>query len=311
VDARRDPLLGEQSRVLVARSARPLRVDPDDVEVVRVYVAVVPGERLDPVELGDRGVVGGNVPLANRAVPRKLLELDERDRSEDVGEVGLVAGHRDVVERAAGTAHQPQLLDLDSKVAPVRRDQAALAGRQVLRRVEREAGRVRQAAQLAAAVRALERMGRVLDDRHAERPERLELARLSGQVDGDDRLRPRSDRFRHLVRIDVEVRVSDIGEDRRRAAVDDHVRRRGPGDRAGDHLVAGPNPERDERQVQRRGSGGDSEHVLGFQVFAQAPLELRRAGPGGQPARADRLGDRFDLLLAHGGRLEAEHRLAL
>ena len=75
-------------------------------------------------------------------------------------------------------------------VVAVRRDEAALAGGDVLRRVEREAGRVGDAAELAAAVPALGRVGGVLDDREAERQDRIEVARLPGEVDGQDRLRP-------------------------------------------------------------------------------------------------------------------------
>ena len=45
VDARRDVLLGEQRRVVVAPAARALRVDSDDVEVERMQVTVVTAVR--------------------------------------------------------------------------------------------------------------------------------------------------------------------------------------------------------------------------------------------------------------------------
>ena len=80
VDARRDALLRECALVLVSRRARTLGVDPDDVEVVRVPVSLVPRERLDPVEPGDGGVVEGELPAADLVMSVDLVELDERDR---------------------------------------------------------------------------------------------------------------------------------------------------------------------------------------------------------------------------------------
>ena len=111
---------------------------------------------------------------------------------------------------------------------------------------------------------------------------------------------------RTALRVDVERVVADVGEHRRRAGVDDHVRGRGPGERAGDHLVAGADPERDEREVERRGARRDREHVLRLEVVAHARLELGRARAGRQPARAERLGDGLDLGLGDRGRLERE-----
>ena len=69
-------------------------------------------------------------------------------------------------------------------------------------------------------------------------------------------------------------------------------------------------PERDEREVHRRGAGRDREHVLRVEVLGHPLLEQRRTGPGRQPAGAERLGDGLDLLLADRGRLEAELRFA-
>ena len=75
----------------------------------------------------------------------ELVELHERDRGEDVGEVRLVAGHRDVVERAVAAAHDAEVVDRRREVVPVRRDEPTLAGGDVLRGVEREAGQRRRA----------------------------------------------------------------------------------------------------------------------------------------------------------------------
>ena len=107
-------------------------------------------------------------------------------------------------------------------------------------------------------------------------------------------------------RVDVEVALADVAEDRRGTAVLDHVRGRGPRDRARDHLVAGTDADREQRQVERRGAGGDGEHVLGLEVCGHALLEQRGPRAGRQPAGAQRLDDRGDLLLPDRGRLEAE-----
>ena len=115
---------------------------------------------------------------------------------EHVGEVRLVAGNGDVVERAVAAAHDPMLVDRARDGVVVRRDHAALAGSDVLRRVEREAGGRREAADLAAAVGALDRVGGVLDHGQAEREERVEVGGLAGKVDGQDRLRPSARRAR-------------------------------------------------------------------------------------------------------------------
>ena len=190
VDRGRDPLGGERLLELVAGQPEALASHADDVEVERVRVARVALERLDPVEAGDPLVVERELPLADRGVRGQLVELDERDRREHVGEVRLVAGHGEVVERAVAAAHQAQVADRLGDVVVVRRDEAALAGGDVLRRVEREAGRLGEPAELAAAVGALGGVGGVLDHGDAERPDRVEVARLAGEVDGHDRLRP-------------------------------------------------------------------------------------------------------------------------
>jgi hypothetical protein len=152
---------------------------------------------------------------------------------------------------------------------------------------------------------------RVLDDRDGVRDQRIEVGRLAREVDGDDRLRPVRDQLGDAIGVDVEVGVAHVREDGRRARVDDDVGRRRPGDRGRDHLVARPHADREQREVERRRSGGHRQHVLGLDELREAPLELGRARSGRQPARAQRLGDRLDLLVADRRRLETEHRGSL
>ena len=128
------------------------------------------------------------------------VELDERDRSENVGEVGLEARSRLVVARAVATACEAHRADPVGDVVTVGGDQAALASSDVLGRVEREARRVGDCADLSAAIHALERVSGILDDGNAEREQRVEVARLPGQVDRQDRLRPLRDETRRRAR---------------------------------------------------------------------------------------------------------------
>ena len=149
-------------------------------------------------------------------------------------------------------------------------------------------------------------MGRVLDHREAERVKRVEVGRLPGEVNGHDRLRPRSDEGGDVLGVDVQVALADVREDGCGPRVDDHVRRRRPGDRRRDHLVARPDAERERGEVESSRPGRDGERMLRSRVLGEALLELGRARPCRQPARAQGLGDGRDLLLPDRRRLEAE-----
>ena len=120
----------------------------------------------------------------------------------------------------------------------------------------------------------------------------------------------RADQPRHLVRIDVEITLADVREHGPRAGVHDDVGGRRPGDRRRDHLVAGPDAERDQRHVERRRAGRDRERVLRADILGEPPLELRRPRPGRQPARPERLGDSLDLLVPDRRGLEGEEGVA-
>ena len=196
-------------------------------------------ERRDALEADEPLVVPRELARPDLGVVLDPVELDERDRGEDVGEVRLEAGRHLVVACSVAAAGEPHAADRLGDVVAVRRDEAALPRGDVLRRVEGEAGRVGEPAELAAPVAALEGMRGVLDDGDPERVDRIEVAGLPREVDGEDRLRPLGDERRQERRVEVQVVLAHVAEDGGRARVLDDVRGRGPGDRRRDHLVAG------------------------------------------------------------------------
>ena len=109
VDRGADVLVGERALVLVV--VAPASVDPHDVEVERVHVARVARDRLDAVELGDGLVVEREVAPADLACRSTLSSWTSAIDGEHVGEVRLVAGDRDVVERAVAAPHHAQVVD--------------------------------------------------------------------------------------------------------------------------------------------------------------------------------------------------------
>ena len=125
----------------------------------------------------------------------------------------VVEAEPHVLEPAAGVAaalvaqraQQPPLL------LRVRRDDPALAGRHLLVRIEREDRARPVRADRRALVLRAERLARVLDERETvllrDRAQRVELARIAVDVDGDDRLRPRRHRRLDRGRIEVQRRA--------------------------------------------------------------------------------------------------------
>ena len=85
-------LVRERPLIGVAGRAGTVGIDADDVEMAGVVVTRVACERLDAREPCEPLVVERELPRANLAVVVELLELDERDRGEDVREARLEAG---------------------------------------------------------------------------------------------------------------------------------------------------------------------------------------------------------------------------
>ena len=123
--------------------------------------------------------------------------------------------------------------------------------------------------------------------RVADRADAGKVRRQTGVVHRHDGAGALSDLLLDLIRVDeAGVRV-DVGKDGRRADVQDGVRRGGEGQRRGDHLVAGADALREQRQMQRCRAGIDSDAVLRTDVRREVLLELDGARALRPPAGAD------------------------
>ena len=159
----------------------------------------------------------------------------------------------------------------------VRRDEAAVAdAEEVLGRIEAERRRDAR----ARDVRRAERLRRVLDHRHAEL---VQLARAG--AGRPKRCTARIAFVRGVIRAATSsgsrfiVDGVDVGEDRRRAATRDRLRRRVERERGADHLVARADPERVEHEHDRVGAVGDADRIVDAEIVGRLPLERGDVGP--------------------------------
>ena len=179
---------------------------------------------------------------------------------------------------------------------------AAFARRDRLDRVKAEDGR-RTAPDRAAAVRRPEGMRGILDECKVvtlgDRTQRVEVDRLPGEVYGYDRARPAGYGVRHGVGIDVQRAGIDVHENRVSTDRQDHVARRGPGHRRGDHLVAEPDPCSEEREVEASGRGCHCDCVRRSDSFGEGAFELTNPWSARDPTGAQAGRDRGDLGVAN------------
>ena len=184
----------------------------------------------------------------------------------------------------------------------VGRHRPALARRDDLARVEREAAH--HAERRRRAYRDSARRARRPRPRRARppgaRPSAAPPTRPGGRR-GARRARPSfasvtASATRARSRLNVSGSTSTSTA--RRAAELDDVRRRRERVGGDDHLVAGADPERHHREVQRGRAGRDDDRVGGAAGRREALLELRHLRAHRQHPRRDDLGERGDLGLA-------------
>ena len=160
----------------------------------------------------------------------------------------------------------------------IRRDNPAVAARDVLARVEAEAGDIREGADLPTRQRRSEWMRRVGHDGDAagfrRRHERVVVARDTCIVDGENRPCGGPDASESVVDVDRQRVLADLAEHRSRSGHRDRLD--GCGEREGrhDHLVAWPDATREQCEMERRGSALHPDRVLAADHTRNGTFEL-------------------------------------
>ncbi len=196
--------------------------------------------------------------------------------------------------------------------AVAERDHAALAGGQLLVRIEAEHGRVPASAdRRAVRVERAEGLAGVLDDRQPEPLEGRDVGGIAEDVDREQRRRALGDRGGRGGRVEVQGQRVDVREHRRRALVEAHVGAGDERERRRDHLVPFADADGAQAQVQAGRPAGDGARMRRADACGERALELRHARPERELAGAQHLDHRVllglpqdrpcerDLLLAH------------
>ena len=261
---------------------------------------VAPGQ-LDAVDAGEQLVIALRHLVTQPEDAIELLELADTDGRPDVVDAVVVA-EVGVIEPAAAVRASlvAQALDHLPRVLVVGRDHAAFARRHLLVRVEGPDGVLAVRAKVLTLVQRAERLAGVVDQGEAvlvgDRLQLGQLARVAEDVHRDDRPGARRDRCLDGGGIHVQrVRV-DVGEDRRRALVEEAVSRRREGERRGDRLVAGLESGEHAQQVQTGGARRDGSGVGRADGGGELLLEAVDRGAERQAPGAEHLQD--ELLLA-------------
>jgi hypothetical protein len=145
-------------------------------------------------------------------------------------------------------------------------------------------------------------MCRILDDHGAgprrQRPDLVQIGRLTSVVDRDDRPGPRRYRGRDPRRVDTQRVVADIGKHRGGTDIEGAVRAGDERQRRRDDLVPGTDAGGGHRRVQGRGARAEGHRMAGAGVVGDDALELRDLRSGRQPVRAKHVDDRLHIVVA-------------
>ncbi len=248
-------------------------------------------------QVGERRVVARRDRLATGGIALELVELAEPDRGRQIGQPEVVAERLVVVALThALVAIEPEPV---GQAVVVGRDQAAFAGRHVLRAVQAERA-VSEAPHPPTTEGRPVGLAGILDDRQAvalgDGGDRRHVGRQAEQVDRADGPRSGRDRGLDPARVD-QVRVAfDVDEDRRRAGRQDRADGRVERMADRDDLVARPEAEALEDAHQRHGPVADRDRVLDADERGEPLLELGDAAPAGEHPALQHLGDGGDLL---------------
>src|SRR6266508_331584 len=185
--------------------------------------------RLDSVNAVEQVAVSGRDLSAHREQTVELLQLADPERCLEIRDP-VVEPEPDVVEpaRVVRAALVAEALHQLPFLLGMRRDDPALARRDLLVRIEAERAGDAMRADGRALVLSAERLTRVVDEEEAvafrDPAQRVQLAGVAEHVDGDDALRPVCDRGLDCRWIEIEGLWIDVGKDRTAALEDEAVR---------------------------------------------------------------------------------------
>jgi hypothetical protein len=298
---RREPGRMQALHEFIARHAVPAEGDADEIEVVRARLAARALRRPDQPLARESLVVGRHQGAAPLDEAVQLVHLRQAERRLDLGQAIVEAELLHLVVPAVAPAVGERVLLAQQRVRPlvdavaaqskqvaiqalvVGRDHSALAGRDVLDRMEGEHRHVRlRAGAYARAVRVAgaKRVRGILDDHGAVAPgdrlDRAHVARQAGKVHRDHgghapRLAAAP---LEVFGVQVESIGPNVGKRRARPDVVGAIRAGDEGHRAGDDAVARPGAGRGAGQMERRGAAGHSNGMARADIAGDLLLEL-------------------------------------
>jgi len=179
-------------------------------------------------------------------------------------------------------------------------DRAALARRDVLRRVEGEAGDLAPAPDGKTAIDGAEGVAGILEqeairaESRAQGVDRRDMPRI---MDDDRAAGPVSEAAREILGIQHEGLRVDVDEDRTRAGEQHRIGRREERERGHEHLVPRPDAERLERDLQGRGPARDRDRPMRARRRPQPRLEGPDHRALGQASGSQHLRDGLAVLV--------------
>jgi len=218
----------------------------------------------------------------------KTIELRVQNGALELAETIVPADLAMLIPLAAGTS--PAVVNRanpHSKLVIVCHNDATLAARQVLARLEREAAQVPQRAHASPLVCCTMRMGRVLDDREpppfGDLKDVVHAGREAAQVDGDYRPSPFRNRrlngcrvYVESVGVDVHEYGDSVGFDHSRGCSQKRIGRH-------DNFVAGTDIRSQQRYSQRHGTAGHGYGMPGLVILGKPRLKTRALVPCKRP----------------------------
>ena len=236
------------------------------------------------------------IPLGHAAAGveelRQPPQLREAKSAIDIRQAEVVAQASVREPPRAGVA--ALVTEADAEVGQARvvgHDHAALPRRHLLVWVESKRGSPGEGTGQPAFVRGADDLAGILDDRDSmgvgDGHDAVHRHRPAEDVDRQEQPRPLGDGRRHTLGVHVPCRLVDVDKDGRGALEQRAVGRGDKRKRRGDHLVARPEAEGLDQEVQGAGAGVDGHAALKAHVIGERPLELAQLRAQAQVRRLE------------------------